>query len=67
MGSRVDKVFDALRDSPVPLSRQELAEVTGLYVQQVGLALKSLEKYGLVQQIGVRWSLTPLVNHGASG
>ena len=58
MGSRIDKVLDTLEASPGPLSREELALATGLYVQQVGLALKSLEKFGLVRRTGEKWYVT---------
>ena len=56
MGSRVEKVLDVLRSSPSPLTIPQIATLTGLYTQQVGVALRSLRRSGLVTQSGRSWT-----------
>jgi predicted ArsR family transcriptional regulator len=57
MGSRTEKVIDALHSSSAPLTRKEIAIKTGLHVAQVGVALKSLERSQLVIHSATGWKL----------
>lgn len=53
----MEKVLDSLGTVGAPQTVREIAERTGLYTQQVGLALRSLKKYGLAKQIEGGWVL----------
>lgn len=66
MGSRISAVENALRQNPQGLLQSELVAMTGLYRSQVGLALKSLERFGLARKQGVSWFLvSPSVSETA--
>lgn len=58
MGSRTEKVIDALRSSSTPLGNTEIAMMTGLHVAQVGVALRSLSRFGLVRKTKEGWKAT---------
>lgn len=58
MGSRTEKVIDVLRASKTPLWNKDIATMTGLHVAQVGVALRSLARFGLVQKTGSGWEAT---------